>query len=144
MGITDHRIVSAACPTSICCQLDDGCDFVEDTDSLCAANRDADSSLCSRCITGYSESMNSANCTLCDKTVRWEYLVLPICLAVGLMILMLFTNREETEADRQCSLEHSDTLRDATIGYLKRLKNGDGKVTLMSLAKIVVYYEQVI
>ena len=33
-----------------------------------------------------------------------------------------------------------DTLKKMVIGNVKRLKTGDNKITLMRLAKIVIYY----
>ena len=55
MDFDGDAIISAVCASSFCCQLDRGCNYVEDTDSLCADNRNSSSTLCSLCNDGYSE-----------------------------------------------------------------------------------------
>ena len=143
-------IISASCPSSMCCQLSGGCDYVDDADSLCASNRDSDSLLCSRCIEGYSESLNSENCTKCDESVYWDYLLLPLGLTIVVLIILLFTNREEEPSESNQEIDETKNAPDSsedspvssaatTFETLKRLKDSEAKVTLPSLAKIAVY-----
>ena len=138
-------IISASCPSSICCQLSAGCDYVENADSLCASNRDSNSLLCSRCIEGYSESMNSENCTKCDKNVHWEYLLFPLCMTLLLSMSLLFSNREDSEEPTESNVQTEDTKNDESgsstktaLENVKRLKDSEAKITLPSLAKIAV------
>ena len=150
VGFSGDTIISAACPTEICCQLDDGCDYISDADDLCAENRDPNSFLCSQCKEGYSESMNSVNCTKCTRTVHWEYLVLPLVVALLFVPICLFTNREykhfslkrQKGGSRNVFAGPKSPNTKAIVGKAKRLKNSEAKVTLPSLANITIYHQQ--
>ena len=149
MEFRGGTIVSAGCPSSFCCQLTGGCDYVEDELSLCARNRDAESPLCGKCIDGFSESMNSEKCMKCNWSVHWEYLLVPLLMILMVTPLLLFANRWKKDSvlkrkkGRLSVIKMGgDTFKGTVIGNAKRLKTGDNKITLMSLAKIVVYYEQ--
>ena len=134
--------MSAGCPSSVCCQLSGGCDYVEDAHSLCASNRDSDSLLCSRCIEGYSESMNSVNCTKCKENVHWIYLLLPLGLSLLILIILLFTNREaKSESDtNEVANASSDNVVDSM--EMSPPKTKTSRIELPSLAKITIYFEQ--
>ena len=143
-----HTLISAACPSEVCCQLSDGCDYVEDTDYLCASNRDSDTYLCSRCNDGYSESMNSANCTKCTRSVHWEYLALPLCMALVIVSLLLYSNREKPpkEDDEIKMVEIVNARASVTERIMlkaKPLKDDRVSIAMGSLVEIVVYYQQV-
>ena len=76
MGFDGDNIISAACPSGYCCQQASGCDYLfEDKSILCAENRDYKSILCGKCKDGYSESMNTVNCTKCKRKYYFEYLI---------------------------------------------------------------------
>ena len=142
-------IASAGCPPSLCCQLTGGCDYVEDVPYLCAMGRDANSPLCGRCIDGYSESMTSENCAKCSRSVHWEYLLVSLFMTLMVTPLLLFSNRwkkdnvlKRKKGKLTVTKMGGDTFKGTVIGNVKRLKTGDNKITLTSLSKIVVYYEQ--
>ena len=147
----DETIVSGSCVSGFCCQ-DDECSFIYDVDSLCAENRDPDSYLCSQCEDGYSESFNSEHCVECDNAIHWEYLLIPLGMAVGMSMFILATHTdkdiEEIQRQRENSqktghpimLNRQSTLTSVLIGTGKA---EDNKIMMGSLAKIIVYYEQV-
>ena len=149
IGQIGDTLISASCPSMTCCQLDSGCDYVDDIEFLCALNRDSESYLCSRCIDGYSESMNSSNCTKCTKSVHWEYIMMPLCMAMFIVMLLLWTNREKPDdfgSEHQINeiVNPKDfSMKERIINKAKRLKDEKVKTALASLAKIAVYYEQV-
>ena len=149
IGQIGDTLISGGCPSLTCCQLEGGCDYVEDIQLLCALNRDSESYLCSRCIDGYSESMNSSNCTKCTKSVHWKYLMLSLCMALVIVMMLLWTNREKPEdvgieKEMENIVNPKDmSMKDRVINKAKRLKDQKVKTALASLAKIAVYYEQV-
>ena len=84
----DGGIAASDCPNRYCCQFADGCDFVADSESLCALHRDPTAPLCGKCEEGFSELLGTVNCGLCDRD-HWEYLVLPVVIAVAFSIYLL-------------------------------------------------------
>ena len=95
MGFEGETIISGRCPSGLCCQNDE-CEYMDDdNDTLCAANRDTTSLLCSECIEGYSESVNSAECIECEDRVYWRFPALSMVMAVVLTVFILFTNSEK-------------------------------------------------
>ena len=148
MGFDGDMIISAICPASYCCQLDE-CDYLKDPDSLCAPYRDHESFLCGKCKDGYSESVMSENCMKCNRAVEWEYLLLPIAVMLILLPILLLTNRvknqrvlKRSNATTDVLTLPGDSLKGSVVGNVKRLKTGESKITLMSLAKIIIYYQQ--
>lgn len=152
MGFNDDdSIKSSACPSSMCCQQERGCDYIDDAESLCAPYRDSNSILCGKCLDGFSESMNSVNCTKCDRTMYWEYIVLSLCIAMIITAIELFTNREKRDsflkrkkANRQILKIKGRSFMGTVAGVTKRLKTGDNKITLSTLCSIAVYYWQAV
>ena len=142
MNFNGDIIISANCPPSVCCQLPGGCDYVEDANSLCARNRDSDSLLCSRCIDGYSESMNSVNCTKCRENVYWLYLLLPFGLSMLILIVLLFTNREAKSERDNKEVRDISTENIIDSSETSSSKSKESRVALPSLGKIAIYYEQ--
>ena len=147
MGFKGNTIISTVCPSVFCCRRTGGCDYISDKDSLCATNRNSDSLLCSECIEGYSESINSENCTNCDRD-HWEYLLLPFAMAVFTTGILLFTNRESKPSVLKRNGAKFESILETgggrgTITTIKRLSSGKNKIVLMSMAKIAVYYMQV-
>ena len=144
MGFDGDTIISAVCPAGLCCQLADGCDYIENEGDLCAKYRDFESELCSECIEGYSESINSEQCTECDGD-HWEYLLLPFGMAIFTTGILLFTNREKKDsALKRSPGKMKSILKTGNIAkWFKRLKSGENKIVIMSITKIAVYYYQV-
>ena len=142
MGFDGEHIISELCPSGFCCQLDSECNYIDDGEYLCALYRDPDSLLCSECIAGYSESVNSAQCVQCEHDViHWEYLALPGIMALLMTGFILFTNTDKvTEEPKEEELERSTSMKHH---LLDNVKSDDFKIMLRSMAKIVVYYEQV-
>ena len=134
---------------------------------LCALYRDTDSLLCSECIDGYSESVNSAQCVKCEKSVYLNFLFLPFAMALVLSAFILLTNTEKDVIHKQSkkskkgdkAKDVNDDLSDEemtgrSVSTLSRkstlselmlanAKSDKTKLMLASLAKIAIYYEQV-
>merc|ERR1712151_512215 len=50
----DGHIIGSDCPNRFCCQLADGCNYIDDfDDNLCALHRDPTVPLCGKCEEGY-------------------------------------------------------------------------------------------
>ena len=185
MGVEAETIISAQCISKVCCQLADGCEYVDDLDDeddedydgypLCAFYRNSSSRLCSECIDGYSESVNSEQCVKCEKSFYWQFLFLPLAMAVAMSAIILITNfteisrtvspRSKDDVDDKAddvlneALDvaypsdldlHPNSLKDEQHSTLREFaketakkRAQETKLMLASLAKIVIYYEQV-
>eukprot|EP01083_Nonionella_stella_P066591 175475_1 len=92
LGFDGDGLVSSVCPPHVCCQLQEGCDYMDDnSNSLCALNRDPNSILCGKCKDGFSESVNSAQCVQCEQSY-FLYLLYPIGLSLLILSLIIVTN----------------------------------------------------
>eukprot|EP01083_Nonionella_stella_P098536 277138_1 len=131
----DHNIISSICPPSYCCTNRNKCDYAN-KDELCAANRDYNSPLCSKCITGYSESMNGTTCVKCKTSYNFVYLLLAfaVSLAGSLLVLRSDKIRHDLEDMNGNPLDNALQLRG---GYLKLM------IKIMAF-KCFLYYEQAI
>eukprot|EP01083_Nonionella_stella_P076093 207162_1 len=93
MDITEinHTIISNDCPNGYCCQVHDGCDYIQDGQqhNLCAMNRDPSISLCGGCLDGYSEILGSVACKRCDRN-NYEYILLPIAITLLFLLYLLY------------------------------------------------------
>ena len=105
---------------------------------LCAKNRDPDSLLCSQCLDGYSESVTTDKCIVCDGGHHWEYWVLSLFMALFIVICYMATNRVNAPESSPTALE--STWRITWI--YKRLQRSSGDITLYGIFQIVIYYEQ--
>ena len=95
MQIGQNTIISSICPSNQCCQQErvDGCSYIHNTSKLCAAGRNYESTLCSLCIDGYSETINSANCKECHQS-HMAYLFIPFLLAFFITLFLVGTNTD--------------------------------------------------
>eukprot|EP01083_Nonionella_stella_P284525 968693_1 len=60
------------CPVGLCCTNSSGCSFDGyDKTSLCAPNRDPDSTFCGKCLPNYYEVIGSYACSSCDQDETW-------------------------------------------------------------------------
>ena len=84
----DGYIIASDCPNRYCCQLQDGCDYVDDSANLCALHREPNTPLCGKCEKGYSELLGTVNCGLCEEDY-YGYLVVPVGMAVAFSIFLL-------------------------------------------------------
>eukprot|EP01084_Bolivina_argentea_P255525 429801_1 len=88
-----NKILTSDCPNGYCCQNINGCGYLLDYNtSLCALNRDPSIPICGKCMNGYSELLASSNCGICE-TSHYEYLVLPLIIAVLLSMYLLCFDR---------------------------------------------------
>ncbi len=55
-------VMSSSCPAGYCCQKIDGCRYLDDKSSLCAANRNVSVPLCGKCNDGFSEMLGTSDC----------------------------------------------------------------------------------
>eukprot|EP01084_Bolivina_argentea_P285669 489918_1 len=78
-------IISSICPSKYCCRDNNKCDY-NDTTTLCAKNRDANSPLCGNCIDGYSEVYASNTCQKCNNNF---FLIFVLMLMAFLYFLIL-------------------------------------------------------
>ena len=129
IGFEGTTIISAICPSSLCCLPNEGqyCDYIEGDASLCAKNRDHHSFLCGKCVDGFSESVISTNCMICQETVQWGYLSVPLSMAAMWTLFILCTNRESTKYSK---------MNHVTV------KSDDVVIIMGSLGAVTVYYQQ--
>eukprot|EP01084_Bolivina_argentea_P049841 91670_1 len=95
MGFDGDKIISGVCPSDYCCVKADGCNYIDDNEYLCIANRDPNSILCGRCIDDYSESMNSSKCSECTKGFYGLYLLYPFSFAILWSVYLILSASEE-------------------------------------------------
>eukprot|EP01084_Bolivina_argentea_P148307 259323_1 len=74
-----ESIVAEFCPALLCCQLKNGCSYVDDENKLCAENRNSSEPLCGSCIEGYSECYFTAACCKCTENY-YQRIFIPITL----------------------------------------------------------------
>ena len=140
MGINkknNDEIISASCVNGYCCTKDI-CNYIDDKQELCALNRDPESLLCGNCKSGYSESMNSTKCVKCDKNTYWEYLALPLIVALLFSIFLMATN---TDPVRMQSMK--EIQDDKKKPFIHMLKSHYFKLFIQTLVlKNILYFEQ--
>ncbi len=66
-----NRIVSKHCPSNYCSQEHGQYLELQQSNKLCALNRNTNTPLCGKCNEGFSEVFGSSNCALCERH-RWE------------------------------------------------------------------------
>ena len=169
-----ETIISAVCIPNLCCQNSGGCNYVdslaaanvEGQSPLCALYRNSSTRLCSECIEGYSESINSEQCVQCEESFNWPFLFLPLIMAVGMSLIILITNFTEISRkhpppppqddvppaspsvdDDDDDLQSVPSLKSETTTLrahaLAEIASDEKKLMFASLAKIIIYYEQV-
>eukprot|EP01084_Bolivina_argentea_P287942 494129_1 len=154
-------IVSSKCAGQYCCQLENGCDLMHDSEFLCAANRDFGTALCGQCLPGFSEVYGTTKCMRCDAYYVLRLLV-PILYGLGWALFILITKTSKVKKSENLALESNDSKCNCNCTQkLKTLccccvSNEDGKQPkkdvltrdkyLNSLevmvSKIILYYYQ--
>ena len=146
IGFDDDTIISAKCPLDLGCQRDSGCDYIEDRDALCAENRDPNSTLCSKCMDGYSESVSAEICIECGDGYHREYVALSLLMAVFITVFCMGTNTvTHTKLDPtvgSCGEFDTTTFMGKTKWFYRRLRSQSGDITLMAILQNSIYYEQ--
>lgn len=113
----DGNIIASDCPNRYCCQLADGCNYVDDfDDNLCAPHRDPSVPLCGKCEEGYSELLGTVNCGLCDRDY-WEYLLIPVLIAIAFSVYLLCFDKSSVSfsgmsCSMMCQFEISSVFQD--------------------------------
>eukprot|EP01083_Nonionella_stella_P071917 193508_1 len=154
---TDQYIVSYKCLPLFCCQLEEGCSLVDDTDYLCANNRDFEAPLCGECKDGYSELFGTNNCGKCART-HWERLLIPLMYGLLWILFILLSKSSELQDELELEDELVEELGtcDAVLSVLKKCCckcQSNGKKHDMSrdayldclqamVTKIILYYYQ--
>ena len=95
----NEYILSALCPNDYCCQKEQGCNFVQDSDELCAANRNSTAYLCGKCLDGYSEVFGTTNCSECTRDYI-ERLLLPIFYGFLLTMFIFFVKSRKVDTGK--------------------------------------------
>lgn len=89
-------VTTAMCPPKYCCSAVEGCWFNE-TDSLCALNRDPDIPLCGGCLPGYYETMSAeGSCNTCEE-LHWWYILATFFTGAINMFLFYSGAKKEKE-----------------------------------------------
>eukprot|EP01084_Bolivina_argentea_P308894 534224_1 len=118
-------IISGKCPNGYCCELENGCNFISDNDSLCAMNRDVSAPLCGQCKPGYSELFGSAQCGKCNHPKL--YLILyPILMGLAWSIYILFTKSTKQEPQDSSGENIESDVHNSCIAKLKKCCMGIG------------------
>eukprot|EP01083_Nonionella_stella_P072417 195303_1 len=132
MGMNDGTIVSALCPPNYCCQQDTGCNYLDKT-HLCALNRNHSTYLCGSCNDGYSESINSAECVECNKSVHYRYLLQQFIFSVLISVFLIAISVEK-QLKHQHPKENVDINQNPRAYMILMLK--------ITILKNIFYYEQ--
>eukprot|EP01084_Bolivina_argentea_P240169 403555_1 len=127
-------ILSALCLPDYCCSKQTSCSYIYDTTSiLCANNRNSTAMLCSSCVTGYSESLNSSGCVKCDVALNAMVLLYPMLpMAIFWSLFLLLTSSDKIKR----KVEYTNSIN-------KYLTNPQFVMMLKILfARNTIYYEQ--
>ena len=84
----DGLIIASDCPNRYCCQRANGCDYIDNSEDLCALHRDLMVPLCGKCENGYSELLGTENCGICDRN-HYEWLIIPGVLCAAFCVYLL-------------------------------------------------------
>ena len=144
IGFEEDRIISGRCPSDICCQLIDGCDYISDSQSLCATNRDIDSILCSHCIAGYSESVSLEMCVQCRAGNCYQYFFFSILLSIITILFLAATNTMKTTEIRNIEVAVPRGCCGKVMWLYNKLENQSQDITMVTLYRISIYYEQAV
>eukprot|EP01084_Bolivina_argentea_P016901 31574_1 len=108
-GTVNHNnhIISGSCPPGYCCKLETGCNFITDSNVLCAPYRDPNVVLCGKCLDGYSELLFSTSCGLC-KHSAWYIIIYPILLALLWALFILITKSTSTSSHKPIAVDAND------------------------------------
>ena len=129
-------IISSNCPPQTCCPEANGCIYTE-SDELCAKGRDQTSSLCGKCIDGYSESLNGQKCVDCKEKSYYVYLLLPLGFALLTSVFLTAINTESTRK-KKTGKEFSNKISISLGSDHYRLM-----ISIM-MFKCILYYQQAI
>eukprot|EP01083_Nonionella_stella_P087722 244128_1 len=114
---TSLYIISHKCPPLYCCQLENGCNVIEDYDYLCADHRDVEAPLCGACIDGYSEMFGTNDCGECDHNY-WSRLLIPLFYGLAWALFVLMTKSSPKKSDKleqgKCKLRMAKCKRKCT------------------------------
>eukprot|EP01083_Nonionella_stella_P000002 2_1 len=133
----DGSMTTSTCPNSYCCQ-DEGSCVYNQTEPLCANNRDVSVPLCGACLEGYTEAINSSECMICDEQY-WVWFLKPIAVAVLFTVYLVFSN--PNVADPPPKEEYK------TYDYCNLCRNARHNKEFMLLSRtlvlrVLMYYEQ--
>eukprot|EP01084_Bolivina_argentea_P000382 726_1 len=146
-GTITTGIVSAFCPNYQCCLLADGCNYLLDTNNLCAENRDPKVPLCGACNPGFSESMNSASCCKCDERgVYIEWLFYPLIVSLGTTIYILLSKSQKTHKNEKNinNMEIVNIKTETEQTLMKRVIKNERLLEMVKFmfSKVFIYFEQ--
>ena len=140
-------IVSSLCPSSQCCQNDIYCDYINGKNSLCAEGRNYSSILCSKCMDGYSVSMNNSKCIKCTESIYYTYLLYPFGISLLWVVYITLSTSDKYKrtpsGDRTKPKKGSSCLK----AVQNRIESMLSKKYFMLMLKTIInrnimYYEQ--
>eukprot|EP01083_Nonionella_stella_P000003 3_1 len=139
------QMATSTCPNSYCCQREGFCNYNE-TETLCANNRNVSVPLCGACFDDYTEAINKPECMICDEQ-HWMWLVRPIVLAVLYTVYLVFSNSvvavnklQNPPQEVYFSYECCSACRNQCRAWLR---NKDFLLLCQTLVlRVLLYYEQ--
>eukprot|EP01084_Bolivina_argentea_P172897 299465_1 len=143
-GVSDdyRSIVTQQCPADYCC-IEKQCNF-ENKSLLCAANRDPDTPFCGRCMTGYSQSMNSTKCTIClGNDYLWLFPAFMLSLVITFYLISCHSYSRHNQAKQDMQDNSADKERQGCIITILRHKEYMLMIKTFG-ARILLYYFQAI
>eukprot|EP01084_Bolivina_argentea_P309866 536024_1 len=124
LGFEGQNMISSMCALGYCCQVNDGCDYLQDKSSLCAGNRDYKSMLCSKCKDQYSESMNATSCAKCKAKFYWKYILFSMFTALFWTLYILITASDEYKINPAIIVIHKPQKKKFMSCNCSAVRNG--------------------
>eukprot|EP01083_Nonionella_stella_P069780 186222_1 len=140
---TTQYIVSYKCPGLYCCQLENDCNLVDNSEYLCAKHRDFEAPLCGQCENGYSELFGTDRCGACTHN-DWGRLSIPLIYGLLWALFILFTKSKKLEPKRKTSHTHADVEDNEDTGAKKYHMTRNEYFDHLEVmgTKIILYYYQ--
>ena len=120
----DGTLYLVDCPESVCCQIENGCDYFDDSRWFCAPNRERSSPLCGACIDGYSDVLVGTGCANCQGKAYWYWAFVPLFGCIGFVTFVTFNQKKEKGEEKYILPKH--------------------KVIRVALLKNLAYYYQIL
>eukprot|EP01084_Bolivina_argentea_P192453 330373_1 len=141
----DRSLLSSLCAYGYCCQNNKKCEYISSLKehTLCALNRDPNSTLCSKCITGYSQVFQATQCQKCDGIHAFPVIIILLYgLSMATVILFMHSDTTKLSPNEHSTNPCKQYIKSLAIKCINLAKSHFGTTATLILFKGVLYYEQ--
>eukprot|EP01083_Nonionella_stella_P219227 785511_1 len=135
-------IISNFCPSGYCCQdIQNGCNYMQNLEKLCAPYRNPNTPLCGSCMDGYSEVFGSTSCRQCTNNL-WVLLILFVVAFLIVLLLMLADRPPRITSTQKPTTTPSLNSQASSMDYFKLIAKDDLKSLLACYLRPMLYFFQ--